>query len=105
MPGLDLSERDWQSTVTGLATVMGWWTHHHHDSRRSSEGWPDLVLLRPPDALFVELKTNTGRVRPEQALVLQMLSECGLEVHVWRPRDWEIVRSRLIRKPGKENDV
>lgn len=98
MPALmpALSEKDWQQTVIDTARAGGWWVHHHLDSRGSEEGWPDLVLLRPPACVFVELKTDRGQVRPAQAVVLEMLADSGLATAVWRPRDWPAVEARLL---------
>lgn len=90
-----LTERQWQELIVEAAAVHGWWVHHHYDSRRSSPGWPDLVLLRPPELVVVELKTDRGRIRPEQQVVLDMLAACGVEAHVWRPRDEAEAFARL----------
>lgn len=100
---LPVSEAAWQTTVTDLAKVYGWMVFHQLDSRGTEEGWPDLVLIRPPECLFVELKTDRGRVRPAQSLVLESLAACGLEVHIWRPAGWSEIAARL--RPGKENSA
>lgn len=94
-----ISEKEWQTTVTDLAKVYGWMVFHQLDSRGTEAGWPDLVLIRPPECLFVELKSERGRVRPEQSLVLESLAACGLEVYVWRPAGWPEIATRL--RPGK----
>lgn len=93
-----LSERDWQELIVAAAKVHGWWTYHTLNSRGSVAGWPDLVLLRPPEALFVELKKQSGKLSTAQATVLELLRSCGLEVHVWRPADEAEVFARLERK-------
>lgn len=97
---LTLPEAGWQQTVVDTAQAYGWWVHHHFDSRRSTAGWPDLVLLRPPEAIFVELKTDAGRIRPEQREVLAALEACGLETHIWRPRDFYEMAERLRTREG-----
>jgi VRR-NUC domain len=81
-------EKDWQQTVIEAATYAGWLHYHTQDSRGSDPGFPDLVLVRPPRVLFVELKTDAGRIQPAQRLWLTALEQCGtVEVYVWRPRD------------------
>lgn len=93
-----MTEADWQTQVIELATLYGWRHQHQFDSRRSVPGWPDLVLCRPPELLIVELKTDKGRVRPEQQVWLDDLAACGVETAVWRPSDFETVHERLLRR-------
>lgn len=80
-----VSERQLQDAIVQVARLHGWFVHHHFDARRSEPGWPDLVLIRPPVALFVELKSETGKVTAQQARVLELLEACGLDARVWRP--------------------
>jgi hypothetical protein len=47
------SEAALQALVVGVAQLYGWAHYHTHDSRRSDEGWPDLVLCRPPRLVVV----------------------------------------------------
>lgn len=82
------SEAAFQATILELAHLQGWQTHHEYDSRRSSPGYPDLVLMRPPVILFRELKKETGHVTKAQQRWLDDLEACGLDAAVWRPRDW-----------------
>lgn len=72
---------------------------HIHDSRKSQGvGFPDLVLCRPgadkePGRLILaELKSEKGRLRPEQKLWLSALKTCpGVEVYVWKPSQMDEV--------------
>lgn len=68
------SEAALQERVIGLARFYGWRHYHTHDSRRSAAGFPDLVLLRPPELVIVELKTAKGPIRPEQREWLEELT-------------------------------
>ena len=52
--------------VRELATLLRWRCYAVHDTRRSPPGWPDLVLCRPPEIIFAELKTDRGGVPPAQ---------------------------------------
>ena len=61
-----IPEKEFQGQVLDLAKLLGWLCYHTHNSRRSAPGFSDLVLARPPVVRFVELKTDTGRLRPEQ---------------------------------------
>jgi hypothetical protein len=93
-----LTEAQWQTIVIEVARLNGWWVHHHYDSRRSEPGWPDLVLLRDGEALFVELKREDGKVAAAQAYVLDLLESAGCEACVWRPSDEERAFARLSRR-------
>lgn len=93
-----LSERDWQRLVVDFATLHGWWTYHTNNSLRSNPGWPDLVLARPGEVLFVELKREDGKVTAAQGRVLELLESAGCETHVWRPSHEREVFARLARR-------
>ena len=94
----ELLEDAWQRQVIGLASFYGWRTYHTHDSRRSQRGYPDLTLIRPPELIFAELKTRTGRISPEQAAWLADLEQIpGVDTYIWRPADFDDVHARLAR--------
>lgn len=84
-----MSEKRLQAAVVELATFLRWRSYHAFDSRRSAAGFPDLVLAREGRLMFVELKAKKGRLTQEQREWLAALRRCSVEVHVWRPRDWD----------------
>jgi DNA primase len=85
-----------------LARLSGWLTYHTHDSRRSTAGFPDLVLVRPPAVLFAELKSESGALRPEQEAWLRKLARCeGVGARVWRPSDWPGIERTLRQRGGQ----
>lgn len=85
----EMTERVLYENVRELALRLGWLIYHTYDSRRSYPGFPDLVLVKPPRVLFVELKREHGRLSRDQQRWLEALSACpGVETYVWRPRDW-----------------
>ena len=98
---LTCSEKDWQSWVVDYALYNGWWVYHPYNSIRSEPGWPDLTLIRGISLVFAELKTERGRLTPQQRNVMQMLEVAGQEVHLWRPSDRDVVEDRLIRIPSR----
>ncbi len=57
----------------------------------TSKGWPDLVIARadPPRMIIAELKSQTGRMRPDQHKWRRILEANGAEYFLWRPSDWE----------------
>lgn len=83
--------------VLDVASLYRWRAMHIFDSRRSAPGWPDLTLVRVPEFLVAELKTDTGRLSVSQREWLDLLAGCGIETHVWRPRDFDEVLVRLTR--------
>lgn len=88
MRGRQESEAAWQSRVRYVARLYGWAVYHTHDSRRSDPGFPDLVIVRER-VVVAELKTERGRVTPEQEAWLAAFRAAGVEAYVWRPSDWE----------------
>jgi hypothetical protein len=93
------SEGDFQGQVINSAKKLGWArVYHTHDSRKSDEGFPDLVLVsrRQRRVIFAELKNDTERERPEQKLWMDELGQCpGVEVYLWRFKDWSTVLELL----------
>lgn len=100
------AEREFQRQLIDAAHLMGWRVYSIPDSRRATvKGWPDLVLWKvkpnqPPRMIFAELKSDTGRVSPEQKGVLADLeavaqTSATIEVHLWRPRDWSAIQRTL----------
>lgn len=103
-------EKDFQARVLELAKSLGWRHMHIGEStkrvRRGSkfvlvpdpdcQGWPDLTLVhvRTKRLIVRELKSDTGKLTDAQRSWLRDLDAVGVDVDVWRPRDWDdIVRS------------
>lgn len=93
-----MTEKEWQSLIVEHARLHGWSAYHQFDSRRSQPGWPDLVLIRPPELLMVELKSANGKITPEQADTLVALAACGVETAIWRPCDETRAFARLASR-------
>lgn len=104
------SEKQFQSRVMKKARACGWMVAHFNDSRKmvkrktkagkivyipigdkDAAGFPDLVLVRPPDILFWELKKEllSNTTSPEQDKWLDTLAMCGASVRVMRPSNWD----------------
>jgi hypothetical protein len=102
------SEDDVLGAVFEGAELGGWWACHFRPARMANgewrtpvqgrKGFVDTVLVRGPELLLWELKTETGRVRPEQGEWLYRLSGVQVvETAVIRPRDLPQARARLLR--------
>lgn len=69
-------------------TSRGWRTPVHGD-----KGFPDIVCVRPPRIEFIECKTTSGRLSPEQTFWVKALTGCEAKnpfvgVRVWTPENW-----------------
>ena len=101
---------EWQPQFLDLAHMLGW--QHMHVRRTigkgrkwttgtSVKGWPDLTLWHEGQVrlIFVELKSDDGRLSPDQEVVLASLDAAGQETYVFRPSDLELAARILRRKP------
>jgi hypothetical protein len=73
-----VTEAELQQLLIDAAELNGWLVFHDNDSRRNVAGFPDLVLVhgRHGRVLFLELKSEIGRLRPEQHVWTDALSRC-----------------------------
>jgi VRR-NUC domain len=96
-----MKEREFMASVVELARYSGYGcVYHTHRSEKSSPGFPDLVLARtdPPDFLMAELKSDFGRLSPDQSLWLTTLRRAGVDVYLWAPKDMDEIVLRLSRR-------
>jgi len=93
-----------QPWVVKVAKANGWTTYHTHDPRRSDPGWLDLTLghLEWGRAEFWELKTERGKLTPEQSRWIQILRQAGHVAECYRPGDWPRIVATLTRKERDE---
>lgn len=90
-----ISERDFLATVIEFAEWHHWRVYHVLEqkryARRTSKGFPDLLLVRGEALVFAEIKSEEGRLSKAQEEWIAALVPIA-EVFVWRPSDWvEIV--------------
>ncbi len=73
-----MSEAELQELIVEAAELAGWLVFHDVDSRRNARGFPDLVLVssRFGRVVFLELKSEIGRLRPDQHVWMDALSRC-----------------------------
>lgn len=81
--------------VVQFAKLHRFFVYHTHNSRRSVEGFPDLVLIRPPKIIVAELKVGNKKPTAEQNLWLNLFEEAGVPAYVWTPDDFEEIQRVL----------
>jgi len=103
-PAIPQTEAAFQQAVTDYALTLGYQVMHVRRSTvrqgrwataTSIAGWPDLTIWGHGRFLLAELKTDKGRLSPDQAAVINSLRRSGVDVHVWRPRDWPAIEHAL----------
>ena len=107
------TEKRFQSKIWAIARAHGWTrSFHTYNARRSSPGFPDLVMVRDGDPgrlLFAELKGNRSgarKVRPDpttaQVEWLNSLASTRVEVYLWRPEDLSEISEILESSPQRQ---
>ncbi len=106
---LGLSERDFTTKVIDRAKAMGWKVFHPRPARTAHgwrtagqgtpQGFPDLSLAQDGVVLFVELKSQKGKLTDEQKDWL--LHTNGA---VWRPQDWQRI-CEVLDLPARAKGV
>ena len=89
-----MSESELLAAVIDLAEMLDVRWQHEFDSRRKrryrtgSRGCPDLILLsKSGRVLWIELKSERGRLSVEQCEWRDRLKVGGSEWRLWRPVD------------------
>lgn len=105
-PASRQSERAFQAQVVQAARLLGWWVFHDRDSRGSEAGLPDLILIRPPRVLWLELKGfradgRRGPLSHAQQRVLAALAASGQAVYAFWPDDWDQLETLLQGSAGE----
>lgn len=99
-----ITEAAFQAQVIELAHLFGWRVAHFRPAltkhgwrtpvSADGKGFPDLVLVRRKRLIFAELKSQRGRLSPEQRDWWEALTHVA-EAYVWRPSDWPAIEAEL----------
>ena len=101
-----MTEAEFQNAVADLAHVYGW-KISHFGAARTKDGWstpvrydaagfPDCVFVHPRGlVLFVEFKTDKGRLSPAQSDWGDWLDDAGADYCLWRPGNADIIAGVL----------
>ena len=108
---IHIKEEDFFQQILDLAHIFGWRVAHFRPARTKNgwrtavagdgAGFPDVVMVKSPRLIFAELKSEKGKLTPEQEEWLDGLGSCGdavrqlghlvdkegVEVYLWRPSD------------------
>lgn len=94
-------EREFQKNVREVLGKLGFVVWVFPNMKYTVAGVPDLTFWHPnrPGRLFFwELKTQKGRVRPEQIEAIKHLETVpGVDARIVRPSDWPALRDELVR--------
>lgn len=103
-----LTEAQFQQQIIELARLYGWRIAHFRpawsrDGQRcmtavaaDGAGWPDLTLVKGTRLIFAEIKSDKGRISPDQKGWLDALKKVA-EVYCWYPKDWEQIQEILTQ--------
>lgn len=95
-----ISEAAFQRQVKNVLRAFGYVVWTFPIMKRTVAGVPDLTFWSPnrPGRLhFWELKTEKGRVRPEQvAAIAHLATVPGVDARVVRPSEWPALRDQLL---------
>ena len=73
-----------------------------HHAKVIGPGFPDLVIAIPPDLYLVELKSQKGRISPEQQAWQFTLSKChNVRSGIIRPGDIDRLDKLLRANPER----
>ena len=98
------TEAGFTRAVVELARAYGWLCWHPLPLRtgkgewrtgtQGDVGYPDITAVRGGVMVVAELKSATGRVRPEQEAWLSRLAGVpGVVARTWRPKDWPAIEA------------
>jgi hypothetical protein len=104
-----INETAWRNNVVLHARTRGWKVYFvpdrfHANAKESGSfyttkmgdrGYPDLTLVGPSSIIFVELKTETGRLSPDQEEWRDRIVAAGGEWFLWRPSHLDDAIKRL----------
>lgn len=94
-----ITEEKFLEQIISLARIYGWKVAHFRPAMTKwgwrtavsgdGKGFPDCVLVKTGRMIFAELKSDTGKLSPEQVEWLRILGlKMGIEVYIWRPSDF-----------------
>lgn len=105
-----MKEAEFAKRIEETMAYLGLRWHHETDSRRSRAGFPDYCIVGGGGVMFLEIKSDKGKVSPEQQAWLHDLAKAenpgannvpGVIAYAAWPKDWDRVLSDLKRIAGR----
>ncbi|MDD5510877.1 MAG: VRR-NUC domain-containing protein [Dehalococcoidales bacterium] len=101
-----MTEKEFATAVEDLLNLYSW-TWCHYRPAKTDKGWrtplsghkgmPDYIAVKGKRLLMFELKSDTGKVSPEQQGWLDALGKTKVEVYCWRPDQFNEIVEILTR--------
>ena len=82
-----MPEAELQRLVAEMCAWLDLPHFHVLNSKGMRAGWPDCTIIGTR-VIFRELKSEFGRLTPEQTEIGYRLKTAGADWAVWRARDW-----------------
>lgn len=89
-----MTEAEFQKRITDYLDWRKILWYHVNDSRKDKKGFPDLVIVGK-HVIFAELKSEKGKVSPDQEKWLSALLAAGQQAYIWKPSNWTDVQALL----------
>ena len=102
------SEADFQSWVNDLLALRGWrkvyedvpltkcWHCGTYPPQRKVRGHPDIEIVRDNRLIYLELKSQKGRIRLEQRETIDALKKVrSVSANIMRPDDRDVIEGLL----------
>jgi hypothetical protein len=91
-----MPEKGYMQQIIDLARSTGWLVFHTFDARRSEPGFPDLVMVRGAQLIFLEVKATKTTTSLEQKEWMGRLRQVKyVHADVARPGDWPDLEAAL----------
>lgn len=93
-----MSEKDLERAIAEMARFLGFMVFHARPAQTNKgwrtpvaydgKGFPDLTLVGNERVIFLEIKTEIGKVSPDQSRWSEQIIQSGAEYFLLRPSDW-----------------
>lgn len=88
-------EKTFEKKVRAWLESRGAWVLKTISEGRQEAGVPDLLICYKGQFVALELKSETGAVRPLQEYKIKQINDAGGLAMIVRPSDWDNVRAIL----------